>query len=319
VFARNGVDGSSIRAIAKEAGCDPSLLYYHFLNKEAIFVAILERKFASFVPDLESVADAYSAQMRGGVQKTARNANDHTPLQEALWQTILVFHRHLKDDAGFRGLIRGNLDSGQAFAQSELLKYVSHMIRTIRKYLDEGVESGELRGDVNLNAATFFFIRTSVDILDFFPMFATKLMLMPLDEAIDLAKRQWFQLFWAGMLNASRRMAVEETQPPQGPPTGKKARRKPDSEAMASGARLNGVTPSSVELGVSSSTKRSGAVASGARQSASPSSGAKKRGKPPSSSSTKRKDSPPTGTSRRVRPTKPTKLTKPAKPAKAKP
>ena len=207
VFARCGVDGSSVRAIAKEAKCDPSLLYYHFENKEAIFVAILERKFGRFIPDLESVASDYTAQVRGKARKVIGNADGRTPLQEALWRTLQMFHRHVKDDTGFRGMIRGNVTAGQTFVHNEMLKHISRIIRIVKNYLSDGVESGELRGDLNLDTATFFFIRTNIEILDFLPVFATKLLAMPLDDAIDLAEKQWFQLFWAGIENGSRKTA----------------------------------------------------------------------------------------------------------------
>jgi len=217
VFAQNGVDGSSIRAIAKEAKCDPSLLYYHFKNKEAIFAAILERKFSRFMPDLESIATTYGTQMNGKAQADFRNADGHTPMQEALWQTLQVFHRHIKDDAGFRDMIRGNVAVHQTFAQNEMLKYVSQMMRIIREYLSKGIESGELRSDMNLDTATFFFIRTSIEIQDFLPIFATKLLPMPLDEVIDLAEKEWFQLFWTGIKNGSRQIAAKESKAPKNP------------------------------------------------------------------------------------------------------
>jgi AcrR family transcriptional regulator len=208
VFALNGVDGSSIRAIAKEAHCDPSLLYYHFENKEAIFVAILERKFSRFMPDLEDIASTHNEQKRDGAQRCLCNEQGRTPLQEALWQTLEMFHKHVKDDAGFRGMIRGSIATNQNFAQIELIKYVSRIIKIVKEYLRDGVESGELRQDMNLDTTTFFFIRTCVDILDFFPVVSARLMSMSLDEAIELAEKQWFQLFWAGVKN-------DQPQPPQ--------------------------------------------------------------------------------------------------------
>jgi AcrR family transcriptional regulator len=199
VFAQSGVDGGSIRAIAKEAKCDPSLLYYHFANKEAIFEAILERKFSRFIPDLESVASEYQAKRLDAAQGAPDPGHGRTALQEALWQTLKLFHKHIKDDAAFRGMIRGTIAANQGFAKGEMLKHVSRVMQTVRKYLSWGVESGEMRGDINIDTAAFFFIRTSVDILDFFPMLSPGLMSVPVDEAIDVAEEQWFQLFWAGV------------------------------------------------------------------------------------------------------------------------
>jgi AcrR family transcriptional regulator len=214
VFARNGVDGSSIRAIAKEAKCDPSLLYYYFENKEAIFVAILERKFSRFMPDLENIASAHSAQRSDEAQRRRRNEHERTPLQEALWQTLKTFHKHLKDDAGFRGMIRGNLATNQSFSENEMVKYVTRIIQIISEYFRGGIESGELRGDINLNTTTFFFSRVCLEILDIFPVLGPGLLAMPLEEAVDLAERQWFRLFWAGIKNDMLQVADKQTLSP---------------------------------------------------------------------------------------------------------
>lgn len=41
VFERDGLDGASLRAIAKEAGYTPAALYFHFDSKEAIYGEVL--------------------------------------------------------------------------------------------------------------------------------------------------------------------------------------------------------------------------------------------------------------------------------------
>jgi len=203
VFARDGVDGGSVRAIAREANCDPSLLYYHFENKEAIFVAVLDHKFSRFMPDLENIASEYSSWHSA---KDTRPGNESgcTPLQEALWQTLKVIRKHVQNDASFRGMMRNIVAENQNFGQNKVMNYVLRVIQIVRKLLSCGVESGELRGDINLDVTTFFFIRTCIEILDFFPLLNAKLILMPLEEAIDLAEKQWFQLFWRGIANSSK-------------------------------------------------------------------------------------------------------------------
>ncbi|MDE3246833.1 MAG: TetR family transcriptional regulator, partial [Acidobacteriota bacterium] len=49
--------GASIRAIARAAGCDPALIYYHFESKEAMFLALLDRKMPPVARELELLAD----------------------------------------------------------------------------------------------------------------------------------------------------------------------------------------------------------------------------------------------------------------------
>ena len=43
LFSRNGFEGTSIRAIAREVGLSESVLYAHFENKRAIFDAVIAR------------------------------------------------------------------------------------------------------------------------------------------------------------------------------------------------------------------------------------------------------------------------------------
>ncbi|MDR2697521.1 MAG: TetR/AcrR family transcriptional regulator [Holophagales bacterium] len=208
VFARDGVDGGSVRAIAREAKCDPSLLYYHFENKEAIFVAILEQKFNRFIPDLENISRAYSAHNTRGARQGAKgtrpiNEFGRTPLQEAFWQMIKTFRKNIQNDASFRGMMRNSVATNHSFAQNKVMNYVLRVIQIVQKLLSDGMESGELRGDINLYITTFFFLRTCVEILDFFPVLNATLISMPLEEAIDLAEKQWFRLFWRGIANDS--------------------------------------------------------------------------------------------------------------------
>ena len=204
VFAREGLEGGGVRAIAREAGCDPSLLYYHFENKEAIFEAILDRKFALLLPDLKAVEDSYNNQLSTADMATT-NDQDCSPLQEALRQILMVFRKHVKDDVGFRNMVRWGVAASKKFALDEILfNHFSPAMQIIGKMLIGGIESGELRKDINIPMTTFFFVRTYIDVLDFFPTLTIKFIQMPPEEAIELAENQWFRLFWAGIANLSK-------------------------------------------------------------------------------------------------------------------
>jgi AcrR family transcriptional regulator len=41
-FSRKGYDAATVRAIAAEAGVDPSMINHHFGTKEQLFMAALE-------------------------------------------------------------------------------------------------------------------------------------------------------------------------------------------------------------------------------------------------------------------------------------
>ncbi len=69
-FAEKGYDGANMREIAKGAGVNKYMLYYHFKNKEALFLQVLANIFRPFFQQLleilsrgtnleEAVADIY--------------------------------------------------------------------------------------------------------------------------------------------------------------------------------------------------------------------------------------------------------------------
>jgi AcrR family transcriptional regulator len=207
VFARNGLDHSSIRAIAQEAGCDPSLFYYHFENKQAIFAALLDRKFDLLIPDLEKIAENFSKQ-RNTTKGTMTNKQGRMPLQEAIWQTMMVFRKHLKDDAGYRSIIRGRSETNQSFIEKELKKHLTRATQIFHGFIASGIETGELRRDINITITTFFFIRVCVELMDTFAIFGPIFLSMPIEEALPLAELQWFNLFWAGIANTSNTKGV---------------------------------------------------------------------------------------------------------------
>ncbi len=65
VFAEEGLEGASVRAIASRAGYTPAALYFHFDSKEAIYADVLRISLAS----LGAVVDHAVAKARGPRQK----------------------------------------------------------------------------------------------------------------------------------------------------------------------------------------------------------------------------------------------------------
>ncbi|MDR2560371.1 MAG: TetR/AcrR family transcriptional regulator [Holophagales bacterium] len=201
VFARDGVKLGSVRAIAKEAQCDPSLLYYHFENKDAIFTALMERKFSKLIPDLEAVAETCALMRKTeGLAEPIKNENGRTPLQEALWQTMMVLYKHLMDDAGYRAMVRGKVMASNGVSDC-WKQYISDATKLLSSYFEWGIKSGELRDDIDVAATTFFFLRFYLELMDVFPQYCTIFLNVPPDEAFPRAEEQWFNLFWAGIAN----------------------------------------------------------------------------------------------------------------------
>lgn len=106
VFATRGFHGTSLEAIAEEAGFSRGAVYYNFADKEELFLELLDRRCAERSQDLRAVfADA----PEDDVAATSRRAQ--LAAQRALaamtgdpeWQALyLEFLAHAARDAAFR-------------------------------------------------------------------------------------------------------------------------------------------------------------------------------------------------------------------------
>jgi len=52
-FRRSGVDGATLRAIARDAGTSVGMIYYYFPTKDELFFAVVEEMYAKVLADLE--------------------------------------------------------------------------------------------------------------------------------------------------------------------------------------------------------------------------------------------------------------------------
>lgn len=65
VFAAEGLEGASLRAIATRAGYTPAALYFHFDSKEAIYAEVLQGSLAALGHHVdEAVAEARDTEAR---------------------------------------------------------------------------------------------------------------------------------------------------------------------------------------------------------------------------------------------------------------
>lgn len=53
-FEKTGVDGASLRAIAKDAGTSIGMIYYYFPTKDDLFLAVVESTYERVLTDLEA-------------------------------------------------------------------------------------------------------------------------------------------------------------------------------------------------------------------------------------------------------------------------
>ena len=183
VFARDGLEGASMRAIAREAGCDAALIYYHFENKEAMFSALLEERIPPLVADLRILA-------RPGDPRTTA---------EKLWTAMQLFHTHLQDSAGFRSMVRGQLVRGAEGLPVLLARKLLPAHLAMRAIVRRGLRQGDLRPGLDPFLVALFLIRMEAELLDLVPAFARPAAGLAPEAALPQAERTWFEVFWRGV------------------------------------------------------------------------------------------------------------------------
>jgi AcrR family transcriptional regulator len=183
VFAQEGLRAASLRAIARQAGCDPALIYYHFDSKEALFAALLQRRFPKVRQDVERLAEV----------------SDLRPTAQRLWEVLLIYHRHLGRDPGIRSLIRGEIVKGAEGVATLIEGHMQPVAQGIFKVFEQGIARGELRPDLHPMLATFFLVKMQLEILDVLPVVLPRLTDLPPDKAVLIGMRAWFDLFWRGV------------------------------------------------------------------------------------------------------------------------
>jgi AcrR family transcriptional regulator len=183
VFARDGLQASSLRAIARQAGCDPALIYYHFKNKEDMLRALVEARLRPVVEQLGRLASLEDAR------STA----------EKCWAIQTIFRDHLQESAGFRSLVRGEMVRGAAGIRADLAERMTAAARWIRSILEEGMRRGDLRADLDPVLVAFFMVRMEFEIIDLGPSVFLSIAGIAPERALPAAERAWFELFWRGV------------------------------------------------------------------------------------------------------------------------
>ena len=183
VFAEDGLRAASLRAIARRAGCDPALIYYHFASKEALFAALLQRRFPGVLKDVEHLAEV----------------TDLRPTARRLWEVLLIYHRHLSQDPGIRALVRGEIAKGAEGIADLIEAQMRPVVTAIRRVFEQGLERGDLRSDLHPMLATFFLVKMQLEILDVAPVVLARFMNLAPEEAVLVGMRAWFDLFWRGI------------------------------------------------------------------------------------------------------------------------
>lgn len=183
IFARDGINGASVRAISREAGCDPALIYYHFANKEAVFSALLDRKFPVLLQEISSLA----------------GVSDGRHTAERLWEVLQVYRRLLLHDAGFRALIRGEIAIGTEGIKDAIALRVQPVLQALSSLIEQGIQRGHIRAGLIPTLCSFFLVRPYVELLDMLPVMSQRIVGIPAEQVLPMAESFWFELYWRGI------------------------------------------------------------------------------------------------------------------------
>jgi AcrR family transcriptional regulator len=131
-FLEEGVDGASLRAIARDAGTNVGMVYYYYPTKDDLFLAVVEEVYARLVENLSQAVSAPELDTRQRI--------------ETLYARLAA----LSDDDV--KVVRLILKEGMASSQrlSRLFERFSRgHLPLVMGMILEGVQAGEVRRDVH--------------------------------------------------------------------------------------------------------------------------------------------------------------------------
>lgn len=133
-FANNGVDATSVAAIARRVGVSKQTLMHHFRTKELLVAAIQERIKDGFSQSLPHLIAAFSAK--------------DAQLDSVLWDLIQI----IDEQAEIARFILRQITAEKAPTPTPESKAI---VTLFRGYLRQGQEQGVLRQDFNPEDALY--------------------------------------------------------------------------------------------------------------------------------------------------------------------
>ncbi len=130
-FAREGVEGARIDAIARAARVNKALLYYYFRDKEALYGAALDAVFAGLTERIEQVL------------------SQDLPAREKLLAFVGAHFDFIASHAAFPRMVQREVmrvgRKGSPHLKRIVERYLRPTFGRVREVLLEGMERGEIR------------------------------------------------------------------------------------------------------------------------------------------------------------------------------
>jgi AcrR family transcriptional regulator len=127
-FREKGVDGSSLRAVAKDAGTSIGMIYYYFPTKDELFFAVVEETYQKFLLELEQAL-----------------TND-VPLEARLLRLYERLSATTADELDILRLVAQDALLGSARFERLVERFLRGHLLMVLGTLLEGAQSGELDG-----------------------------------------------------------------------------------------------------------------------------------------------------------------------------
>jgi len=129
-FLTEGVDGASLRQIAKDAGTNIGMVYYYFKTKDELFLAVVQDVYGDLLADMERslAGDAPEEQQFARLyERMSRLSDEELKVLRMLIREALVSSPRLRE-------------LGDLFLRGHVPLLLGHIGR--------GIQEGRLRGDV---------------------------------------------------------------------------------------------------------------------------------------------------------------------------
>ncbi|MEP0775042.1 MAG: TetR/AcrR family transcriptional regulator [Acidobacteriota bacterium] len=127
VFAEEGFDGARVDAIATRAGVNKAMLYYHVGDKGELYAAVLARN------------------LERAHRRLAAAAAIAGPVRQRLGTMILALAELVEEIPHHPRIMLREIASGAAHLPDGVVAQVAELLGLVRRTLEEGVASGELR------------------------------------------------------------------------------------------------------------------------------------------------------------------------------
>ena len=132
LFADKGFAGASIRQLAEAAGVNSSLISYHFGGKEGLYEAVIIQQYERVIGKFETIA-----------------ASGKTPTEKIRAWAKVIYLNHTQEQPLMARLIQGELSSPTACLEKVIRKYTARMAQLTTGIIQEGVQSGDFRNDID--------------------------------------------------------------------------------------------------------------------------------------------------------------------------